>query len=203
MKLLSQNSKLKKDGIFNFAIPAYKSMQGELICIKARYCIKDCYAKQGTYQFLVVRTKHEANYQASKLDDFHLVMIKEIKSKRKCKIVRIHDSGDFYSREYAHKWLAIIEACPDVLFYAYSKNWHFFEGLVLPKNFRLIQSQGGINSIDESRPHAKVFSSLKELKKAKYADASYSDLVALKHDKVGLVYHGNKKASNKKFINGL
>ena len=37
--------------------------------------------------------------------------------------VRIHSSGDFYSAEYVEWWRGIIEALPEVRFWAYSRSW--------------------------------------------------------------------------------
>ena len=55
MKLLTQNSKLKKTSkaldlrVFNFGIPAYKTASGKLTCPMADECIKFCYARKGAY----------------------------------------------------------------------------------------------------------------------------------------------------------
>jgi len=38
-------------------------------------------------------------------------------------VVRIHVGGDFYSRRYAHKWLAIMQCLPKTRFYFYSRSW--------------------------------------------------------------------------------
>lgn len=200
MKLLSSNSKLKKDGIFNFTLPAYKSVSGLITCPMAKDCISNCYARQGCYQFSNVRNKHEKNLQATLTDDFSVEMIIDI-IESKAQIVRIHDSGDFYNREYISKWLTVIDSMPHVTFYAYTKSWAFFAGVELPSNFRLIQSCGGKVSPDENKAHSKVFESLEALKKAGYSDASESDLVALTSDKIGLVYHGTKKHNGNDFIN--
>jgi hypothetical protein len=49
-------------------------------------------------------------------------MIDEIR-KRKCKVVRVHVAGDFYSAEYVAKWTEVVKACPDIIFYAYTRSW--------------------------------------------------------------------------------
>lgn len=198
MKLLTQNSKLKKDGIFNFDIPAYKSSTGLITCPNASSCIANCYARQGTYMFSNVKAKHEANLQASLQDSFVSDMVYEIK-KRKVKILRISSAGDFYSQEYANKWLSIAKQVPDVFIYAYTKSWNFFDLDNLPSNMRIIQSQGGKLTIDKSRPHAVVFKE-EGLIPNDYADASHSDMVAIKNDKVALVYHGTKRMVDNGFI---
>lgn len=64
---------------------------------------------------------------------------------KKAKYVRVHVSGDFYSQAYFNAWLAVAEANPKVLFYAYTKSLHFWVkklGLI-PSNFVLTASVGG------------------------------------------------------------
>lgn len=198
LTLLSSNSKLKKDKIFNFTLPAYKSSTGLITCPNAAACIANCYARQGAYVFPVVKAKHERNLATSLTDDFISLMINDV-VKSKAKIIRIHDAGDFYSREYAHKWLKIAESMPNVLFYAYTKSWDFFPSK-LPENFRLVQSIGGKLKPDESKPHSKVFDSLETLLDAGYVNASESDLIAIYNDKVGLVFHSSKKETVNGFV---
>lgn len=198
-KLLAQNSKLKKDGIWQFDIPAYQSRTGLITCPMAKDCIANCYARMGTYMFPVVREKHEWNLEQTLRDDFSSKMIEEIKSKKVCKIVRLHSSGDIYSREYLHKWLKVVESCPNTLFYAYTKSFHLLKGITLPSNFKVIQSYGGKLPVDETKQHAKVYSSV-EAMPANYSNASDSDLVAINNINVGLIYHGTKKMTDNGFI---
>ena len=108
--LLTQNSKIKKTSkyfntkLFNFSIIAYKSKKGEITCPFADTCIELCYAQKGFYK--MSEKFSEAKYQVSKLDIFESEIIKEIKQK-KSEYIRVHDSGDYYSKKYLHKWLNI------------------------------------------------------------------------------------------------
>ena len=65
------------------------------------------------------------------------------------KLFRPHESGDFFSQEYFDAWIEVAKARPDILFYAYTKSLHFWEKRkdVMPKNLRLIASEGG--KVDE------------------------------------------------------
>ena len=38
--------------------------------------------------------------------------------------MRIHVSGDFYSEEYIQNWIDIVNGCPSVQFYAYTRSWN-------------------------------------------------------------------------------
>jgi hypothetical protein len=67
-------------------------------------------------------------------------------NKKKIRIFRIHDSGDFYSQEYFDAWVATAKQRSDILFYAYTTSIPFWAERIddLPKNFRLIASKGGL-----------------------------------------------------------
>ena len=112
MNLLTQNSKLKRTSkelgirVFNFGIPAYKSASGKLTCPMADACVKFCYAKKGAYIWSNVKPAFERRYQLTKLESFVELMGDEIKRK-KPDYVRVHDSGDYYSRKYLAKWIEI------------------------------------------------------------------------------------------------
>ena len=66
-------------------------------------------------------------------------------TKKKIRIFRIHDSGDFYSQEYFDAWVATAKQRSDILFYAYTTSLPYWVERMedLPKNFRLIASKGG------------------------------------------------------------
>jgi hypothetical protein len=118
----------------------------------------------------------------------------------KASIIRIHSAGDFYNREYIAKWLTIMDSLPHITFYAYTKSFKMFDGISLPSNFKMIQSQGGINPIDESKAHAKVWENESDIP-ADYSKAIESDINAVYNDKIALVYHGGKKHNGNSFIN--
>jgi len=61
------------------------------------------------------------------------------------KLVRIHESGDFFSQTYFDAWLEVAHRNPHVLFYAYTKAIPFWLARLdkLPSNIRLTASLGG------------------------------------------------------------
>lgn len=108
------------------------------------HCKKYCYARKAERQYKNVLPCRERNLEFSRCDEFagemtDYIFIESIKAWKKGKklYVRIHESGDFYSREYAEKWIAIARELPSVTFLAYSKSIPFFDGLTLPENFIL------------------------------------------------------------------
>ena len=201
MNLLTQNSKLKKTSkelglrVFNFGIPAYKSASGKLTCPMADSCVKFCYAKKGAYIWSNVKPAFEKRYQLSKTDKFVEAMNAEIR-KKKPDYVRVHDSGDYYSRAYLKKWIDIAISNPNVRFYSYTNMIDMMLKTSLPSNYDIIFSDSGKQKhlIDETKHrHTKIFSSHADLDRASYTDASSIDLMATKWfnntNKVGLVFH--------------
>jgi hypothetical protein len=201
MNLLTQNSKLKKTSkalsfrVFNFGIPAYKSASGKLTCPMADECIKFCYAKKGAYIWSNVKPAFEKRYELSKTDDFISAMNAEIQSK-KPDYVRVHDSGDYYSKAYLDKWIEIAIHNPNVRFYSYTNMIEMFLNTSLPDNYDIIFSDSGkqkslINPLKHR--HTKIFPTSSALQEAGYTDASSVDLMATKWfnntNKVGLIFH--------------
>lgn len=172
--------------MFNFGIPAQDT------CLWAGECKKYCYASKGAYIWSNVKPAFQRRLDATKQDNFNVIMQKEILAK-KAQVVRIHDSGDFYSREYLMKWFWIMESLPAVKFYAYSKSLPLFKGEKLPANFTLIKSEGGKRDdlIDPSVDrHARIFKTEAELIAEGYANASDNDLIAIGNNpKIGLIAH--------------
>ncbi len=200
MNLLTQNAKMKKTSkenkvkIFNFSIPAYKTKSGKKTCPFAKECVKFCYAQKGNYtRFPKIQDLMEQKYKISKTNTFIPLMNEEIR-KKKATHIRIHDSGDFYSIAYLKKWISIATQNKDVIFYAYTKSIKFFiDGLLLPKNLKIIFSEGSKtdNLINTAKDrHARIFKSKELLAAAGYVNASDNDLKAIQENKkIGLVYH--------------
>lgn len=202
MNLLTQNTKLKKTSkalelrVFNFGIPAYKSSSGKLTCPMADGCIKFCYAKKGAYIWSNVKPAFEKRYELSKTDNFITEMNEEIR-KKKPDYVRVHDSGDYYSRAYLHKWIQVANDNPHVRFYSYTNMIKMFLNVSLPNNYDVIFSDSGkqkelIN--EKEHRHTRIFSSNRDLMAAGYVDATQVDLYATRwysptNKKVGLVFH--------------
>jgi hypothetical protein len=194
--LSSGNAKLKKSGIYSWGIPAYKSASGKLVCPAAKDCLQGCYARNGFYVMPSVKKAQEERLALSQRGMIFAVEISEEIKRRGVKTLRIHDSGDFYSKRYLDSWLAVIQMNPSVRFYAYTKMIPLFRGLTLPSNFTVIFSYGGkFDSMikPETDRHSAVFPSLSALKAAGYADTTTYDHNAFgANHRVGLVYHGAK-----------
>ena len=202
MNLLTQNSKLKRTSkeldlrVFNFGIPAYKSASGKLTCPFADECIKFCYAKKGAYIWSNVSSVFEKRYELTKTDKFIDSMSSEIIKKRP-DYIRVHDSGDYYSKAYLNKWLSIAKLFPKVKFYSYTNCINMLKNVELPNNYDIIFSDSGKQKhmIDTKLDrHTKIFHSHDELISSNYINASKIDLYATKwfskdNHRVGLLIH--------------
>ena len=195
--MLTSNSKLKKDGIWSFSLPAGKT------CPNAGECLKGCYAMQGFYVMPSVKKAQARNLLATKRASFAGHIAQEI-FERKAKMIRIHASGDFYNQKYLDSWIHIARSNPHVKFYAYTKMvlmvkltiQRLIQERNLPQNITFIFSEGGkqdsLISPNHDR-HSRVFASREDLLAAGYADTSEHDTGATgPNHKIGLIYHGAK-----------
>ena len=135
MLLTSGNSKL--DPMFGiWSLPCQATCP-----MKTEFCAEHCYAKKAWSQYEDVREKQIKSFVKSKTDDpdkFVSDMIEAINSSGK-EVIRIHESGDFYSPEYLEMWKRIAEACEQVTFMAYTKLFptHKYKDMLkdMPPNF--------------------------------------------------------------------
>lgn len=191
-RLLTQNSELRKAGVWNWTLPAWAGRLADgrtyNTCPNAGVCRQACYALAGTYRFRNVRARHEANLTYV-LDDpagWETHMVEELGAKRhRNGWVRIHDAGDFFSDAYLAAWLRIMRARPQVDFYAYTKEILRFKRMVepdAPDNFHWVYSYGGRQDhlIDPARDRiADVFPDTASMQETGFADQSESDLLAV------------------------
>lgn len=217
MRLLTQNSDLKKTGIYGWTLPAHivTLTNGERFntCPNAGVCGAFCYAKTGTFQFRNVKKAHieKLEWVLYKRNDWTELMVNELaKPKYIGKYVRIHDAGDFFDRDYAERWLMIASYTPKTTFYTYTKEVKLFKSLewALPSNFIVVYSYGGKEDhlIDpELDRHSDVFTDYDEMIRLGYNDIGDDDKQAAIHPnkKVGLyrnnIPHIVKKMGDRRF----
>ena len=112
---------------------------------RTAHCEESCYARKSERCYPEVLPARMENLKMSKSDSFvkdmtDIILTRAKKMKKSQLIVRIHESGDFYNKEYAEKWLQIIRNCQHdkkILFIAYTKSFKYFDGIELPENFSL------------------------------------------------------------------
>ncbi len=200
IRLSTNNGKLVKTSgetmkVIGFGLPADYNFTGGNTCPSALACRAVCFAKQGTYNFPAVKAARVANLDASMGASFIPDTIAALRRKRSYNVVRIHDSGDFYSQAYYDAWCEIARAMPDRTFYAYTKSLNFDLWTNKPDNLRIVQSLGGRwdKRVDLSKPHSRIFASHAAREAAGYVDGNVSDLPAIEGEvRIGLVYHGGR-----------
>ena len=150
IKLSEGNRKLRNSDKVRFLI---WNLLAIVTCpFATEHCMKSCYALKAERCYPSARRRREINMAISLQSDFVERMIATIEYHlgRKCfqgkKVVfRIHESGDFYSQEYADKWVEIINHFSDrknLVFMAYTKSLPYFEkhDVKSMKNFSFIAS---------------------------------------------------------------
>ena len=120
-------------------IPARKTCP-----FRTPHCSEKCYAVKAEQAYPECLPCRERNLQESMKDDFieravYTILDRRARSKKKWVVVRIHESGDFYNQKYANAWLEIIRRCSGerIKFIAYTKSFPYFDGVKLPKEFKL------------------------------------------------------------------
>jgi hypothetical protein len=223
--ILTQNRELRRDGVWNFTLPAWvvELPDGSHfnVCPNAGACAKFCYARNGTYLFPKVKGKHLSNLELVRDDPaWTEAVAEELAHKRFMprgiireipglnsiehlsqevqewvlsggQAVRIHDSGDFFSRDYLDGWISLADRFPYILFYAYTKEVAMLEEADLPPNFLICYSMGGRQDHlveKETMRHADVFPDLEAIEEAGYMSQHDSDLlcVLLPTTKIGI-----------------
>lgn len=85
MILLTQNSELREDRVWNWALPAWvvkRNGKGFNVCPSAGACTQLCYARNGTYLFPAVKAAHMRNLDLviDELPKWKTIMIGELGS---------------------------------------------------------------------------------------------------------------------------
>lgn len=103
---------------------------------KSKGCEKICYATKGNHVFPSVKNSREKSYNDSKKENFAECMIYTIETEQTTKrykgnimLMRIHESGDFYSIQYLRKWVKVwahFTGKNGIHFTLYTKSFPFF-----------------------------------------------------------------------------
>ena len=127
--LIAGNSTMPRSvGIFN--LPAL------ITCKPSPWCREHCYALQGRFIWKCTLAAHYWRYVQSLKHTFANRMIDEIRSRRSIQYVRIHISGDFYSKEYIDKWAETAREFPEMIFRTNTKRIDLLKYMkkVFPEN---------------------------------------------------------------------
>lgn len=118
------NSKIGKGNAFYNKVFVW-NLPPVISCPSAStWCTKHCYNADSRNDVFPI-DKWNGNFYLVK-NDINFVKKRIIEAtEQACEptAFRIHSSGDFFSIEYIRMWKDIIEACPKVSFWAYTRSW--------------------------------------------------------------------------------
>lgn len=114
-------------GLFN--IPIHGT------CRPTPWCEENCYGKKGNFirYKKTIEVGAQRRYKLSLSNEFIEIITKEV-LRRKFPYIRVHVIGDFYSKEYALKWLEIAKNCPQTIFRTTTKR-RDFKGIIQKLHF--------------------------------------------------------------------
>jgi hypothetical protein len=132
--------------IVSFNIPQLKSETGKTTCPYAGVCAEVCYAAQGHMGMPAATAAYERNLakvmkfnrSQKKLSE---LICEDVGNMRRVTHIRLHDSGDFFSRWYYETWVGVAEHNPDITFYAYTKSLPFLDWDSHPSNLRVVPTR--------------------------------------------------------------
>ena len=163
--ILGTNAKMEKSAtegeiVYDLTLPALSGIVVDeetddfveiTTCPGAGACQLFCYARKGGYVMFPASSMSAAqalNFLVNDPEGYNNKVNQEIKSikaktdKRKIQlVVRWHDAGDFFSKEYLDLAFDVARANPDVKFYAYTKMADVATG-AKPSNFIINFSSG-------------------------------------------------------------
>jgi hypothetical protein len=212
------NAKLGKQTLI-FNLPAGKTCPGAMFCksfavvdANGKRTIQDgehtefrCFAASSEVQYDAVFENRASNLkmivdaiQNGSAADLINDSIQHHRTKN-TKLVRIHESGDFFSGAYLDAWIEVAHRNPDLKFYCYSKSLQLFLNFKLPANFYLTASYGGKwdHLIDEGffTRYSKVFMTDDDANAAGL-EVDHDDSHCFGDKPFALLVHGTQKAGS-------
>ena len=160
LKFQKGNAKLGAD-IRTFSLPAGWTCPNAQDCLakvsidkSGKRSLKDgpktqfrCFAATAEAVYVNTYNARQHNWAALKAAKTTKKMMQLILDSlpKKATKVRIHVSGDFYNQRYFDAWCQAAGACPNVLFYAYTKSLNYWVNSqhLVPDNLILTASKGG------------------------------------------------------------
>lgn len=211
---------LKGRKIYSLDLPAGKSCPSSLLCnskavlhngklkvVDGPSCQFRCYAASQEALFKHVFENRKYNFDLVKpLNKQQIRDLILISLPRDAGLIRIHSSGDFWSKKYFEAWLQVVEKLPDIWFYAYTKSLNYWVSnkskVDSLTNLIMTASYGGKldNLIKEHNlKYSKVVYSEDEARKLKLPidfDDSYACCPSKKFVNSALLLHGAQPANS-------
>lgn len=107
-----------------------------------------CYAAKLECGFPTLRRLHAANLKAlarlKTVEQITAALLAMLDNYPSLKVLRVHDSGDFFSQNYYAAWVAVAQARPDIIFFGYTKVLAYAVDEAVPDNWHFVYSYGGL-----------------------------------------------------------
>jgi hypothetical protein len=117
--LTQGNRKLGGRLIWSFSLPSARPD----VCVgMSDLCRENCYSRRLEKLRPAVLARYEVNLQLS-LSPTFVRRVRAFLVAHDVAVVRLHVGGDFFSPEYARKWLRVMRRSPQVRFYFYTRAW--------------------------------------------------------------------------------
>jgi len=164
---LAEHLGVRKSQVVGFDLPAGWTCPAADMCLsKANRetgkitdgdnCQFRCYAASIEAFSPSARSNHWDNFDALKGLDTQAMAQLISDNLPKVKVVRIHASGDFFSKAYFMAWVEVAKMNPDIIFFGYTKMLPFLS-IEMPDNMSIVYSHGGkFDALVNSEPVAYV-----------------------------------------------
>ena len=165
-----------------------------------------CYASTAEALFPLVRKSRWNNFEMIRKAGSALGMAalieRSLAGKKNIKLVRFHQSGDFFSQAYFDAWLLVAEQHPEYMFYGYTKALPFWVTRLndIPANFKIVASRGGTHDhlITEYKLRSVRVVLSQQAAAARGLEIDHDDSHVWKGDKdFAVVIHGTQPAGSK------
>ena len=165
-----------------------------------------CYATGAECLFPLIRKSRWDNFELLKSAGTAIGMANLIEQslagKKKIKLVRFHQSGDFFNQAYFDAWFMVAQQHPELIFYGYTKALPFWAKRMhaVPANMKLVASRGGTHyyliEMFGLRSVRVVFSEREARRKWKL-EIDHDDCHVWKYDKdFAILIHGTQPAGS-------
>lgn len=201
------NAKLKRDTAI-LSLPAGHTCPAALLCkskadrltgqiTDGPKCQFRCYATAAESMFKNIRESRWRNFELLKSRSLgEMVDLIELSIPQKgIKLVRIHQSGDFFSQTYFDAWVQVSVNNAGLIHYGYTKALPFWikRKDIIPANLKLVASMGGLHDaliVPNNLRYARVVFSEKEAEDLRL-EIDHDDTHAWKHEgNFAILIHG-------------
>lgn len=171
-----------------------------------KHCQFRCYATLAENLFPKVRANRWNNLELIKNAKTVIGMANLIEQaliiRRNVKLVRFHQSGDFFSLPYFDAWLLVARQHPEWTFYGYTKALPLWVARLgsIPANFKLVASRGGTHDtlISEHKLRSARVVFTEKTAKRLGLEIDHDDSHVWNYDKdFAILLHGTQPAGSK------